>query len=440
VGLLLVAWRYLVARPITLVSTASVMVGLVAIVVVDSVMNGFRAEQRSMIRAIAPDVSVDVTGLDRDAAAALLAKVRAQPGVRVASGRVEVPAIHNRSGAPPAALGVVGVGDDQFVDVVGVEPAEKDSIAALARLVVQRPEQPFWFGPADPYWTARMSAQYRHRDDLVPILFGDDLLRRCLYEAGDVVTLRTLAGEARSGEPLTVQDQQCVVVGSFRTKDVHFDRTHALAPRERLVEFAQLKTPMQEIALTAASGLSDDALRDQLRAALAGSVASDAVETWADRKHLLLGAVETERRVMNVAMFFVVIVATFSLFATLHQMVRRKTHDVGVLVALGATQLDAGRVFLTCGLMVTLAGALLGVFGGLGLAQVLNPLLGAIEGVTGWTLFDRNLFAMDHLPIRVDLGRIGGFALGTVVCGTLFTLLPSLRAARLDPVEALRHE
>jgi lipoprotein-releasing system permease protein len=95
---------------------------------------------------------------------------------------------------------------------------------------------------------------------------------------------------------------------------------------------------------------------------------------------------------------------------------------------------------MLCGLMVTAAGALAGFLGGLALTHWLNPLLDGVEHATGWRLFDRTLFQFEALPIRVDLGRIGWYALATVVCGTLFTLLPSWSAARLDPVEALRHE
>jgi lipoprotein-releasing system permease protein len=111
-----------------------------------------------------------------------------------------------------------------------------------------------------------------------------------------------------------------------------------------------------------------------------------------------------------------------------------------VLAALGAPALHAGRLFMTCGLIVTAAGAALGFVGGLALAHGLNPLLEAIERAFDWRLFDRRLFQFDRLPIRTDPARIGWYALATVVCGTLFTLLPSWRAARLDPVEALRHE
>jgi lipoprotein-releasing system permease protein len=248
-----------------------------------------------------------------------------------------------------------------------------------------------------------------------------------------------MAGKPEAGVPLKPRTRDFVVVGTFATRDSNFDVTHAVVPRARLVDFAALAAPIQELALTVDG--EPAAMRDRLAALLADArLAPGAIETWEDRRRLLLGAVESERRVMNVAMFFVVIVATFSLFVTLHQMVRRKTRDIGVLAALGSSRARAGLLFLVCGLIVTLAGSLVGLVGGMGLAHWLNPLLDLIERCTGWRLFAGHLFRFKALPVQVDLSRLLGYAAVSIGCGTLFTLLPAWRAARLDPVEALRHE
>jgi lipoprotein-releasing system permease protein len=463
VDLLLLAWRYLVARPITLVSTLSVTVGLAAVVVVDSVMNGFLAEHQAMIRALAPDVIVDVSTIPPARAERVLAELRASDDVRAASPRVEVPAIHGETDQPAAFLAIPGHGAEHFVEMVGVDPQEAMASTAVVelprflghdrclesggtagfagacRLRVRDLSHPFAFDCTDPWWRGQMAREYWRRDDLVPIVFGELLAESFEYRIGSVLTISTFAGDPAGKEPLAVRQQQFVVVGAFVTRDKHFDLTHALVPRDALVAFAALPTPMHEIAVAAAGPFTEAQLRDRLRARLAG-VPEERIETWADRKSLLLGAVENERRVMNVAMFFVVIVATFSLFMTLHQMVRRKTRDIGVLGSLGAPPLRAGKLFLLCGLFVTVAGAILGFLGGLLLTHWLNPLLDLVKRWTGWQLFDPKLFQFDRLPIGVDVGRIGWYALATVVCGTLFTLLPSMSAARLDPVEALRHE
>jgi lipoprotein-releasing system permease protein len=464
VDLLLVSWRFLVARPITLVSMLSVTFGLGAIIIVDSVMNGFLAEQRSMIRALTPDVSVDTAGLPADRAQGLLAELRGLPEVRSASPRSTVAAMHRERGAPPDLLGLPGFGGNYFVELLGIEREEaapsgpapefpeflsheefcgtRPQLPAGGDCPLRAPRagDPFWFDVDEPFWRARLPSSHRHRDDLIPVVFGEYLAVEFGYALGTVVTVATLVGDPQGGERLRARSRECVVTGTFATRDHHFDQTHALVPRAALAEFAALPPGFEEIGV-GGTGLAPAALGDRIAAVLADSgLPAGRVRSWEDQKSLLLGAVENERRIMNVAMFFVVIVATFSLFVTLLQLVRRKTRDLGVLAALGSTPARGGLLFLTCGSMVTLCGAALGVVCGLLLTRVTNPLLKAVHDLTGLELLKRELFRITELPMVVDGARIAWYALATIVCGTLFTLLPSLRAARLDPVEALRHE
>ncbi|MBM4016169.1 MAG: FtsX-like permease family protein [Planctomycetes bacterium] len=453
--LLLIAWRYLVARPITLVSTLSVTVGLMAIVVVDSVMSGFLGEQRALIRALAPDVSIELDGLDAAQRAALASQLAADPDVTTAAARLDVSAIQYCR-EQRSFLAAPKLGDSYFVNLVGLEDAELSgplnhvlgatspagaSAAAqsfLGTSTVARPADPFWFDLDDEWWQQRLPLDRRHRGDLVPVLFGRHLAYQFDYRPGTVVTLATFRGVLQAGAASPTASREFVVVGTFATRDRAFDDTHALVPRAALGDFAGLDTDAHEQAVWGRGTPIE--LRDRLRRALAATVDPAAIRSWEDRRALLLGAVESERRVMNVAMFFVVIVATFSLFVTLHQLVRRKTRDIGILCALGASAMRAGRLFLLCGLIVTLAGSVGGLAGGIALAHWLNPLLDLVERLTGFRLFDRQLFSFKNLPVQIEFGRLVWYGIASVACGTLFTLLPAARAARQDPVEALRHE
>jgi ABC-type lipoprotein release transport system permease subunit len=457
VDILLVAWRYLVARPITLVSMASVTVGLTAIVVVDSVMNGFLGQQRAMIRALAPDATVELPKRSAADGEAVAAEVVATGLARAVSRRVELPCLHRPRNQDPQGIGLPEVGNDYFVQLLGIDPPDERKVVDLDAFVrhdrcfrlsgqdrcsmqVRDVARPFDFSIDDPYWQARIDPESRHRDDLIPVLFGETLAHRCSLAIGSVVTILTPKA-AGVGEQQAARSRDFVLVGTFVAADLHFERTHALAPRADVADFGGLEPgSFQDLAIAAAGDLPPELLRDRLRAALAGKVEAGAIVAWTDQKGKLLGAVENERRIMNVAMFFVVVVATFSLFMTIHQMVRLKTRDIGVLAAMGAGAGRAGRLFLLCGVLVTFAGAVFGLLAGIALTHWLNPILGLVKRVTGFELFDSNLFSFRMLPTAVDPARIAWYALGSVVCGTLFTLVPSLRAARLDPVEALRHE
>jgi ABC-type lipoprotein release transport system permease subunit len=457
VDILLVAWRYLVARPITLVSMASVTVGLAAIVVVDSVMNGFLGQQRAMIRALAPDATVELPTLTVAQSEAVAAEVVASHLAQAVARRIEVPCLHRPKHETPEGIGLPGVGGNFFVQLVGIDPADERKVVDLdqflrhdrckrvsgrseATLQVADLADPFKFDLGDPYWQARVDPESRHRDNLIPVLFGEGLARMCGLSIGSVVTILT-PKETGQGERRAARSRDFVMVGTFEAADHHFEVTHALAPRAQVAEFDGLEDgAFMDLVVAAADGMAPEHLRDRLREALAGRVDPERVVAWTDQKGKLLGAVENERRIMNVAMFFVVVVATFSLFMTLHQMVRLKTRDIGVLAAMGAGAGRAGRLFLLCGVLVTLAGAAFGLVAGLTLTHWLNAILGLVKRTTGFELFDSDLFNFKLLPTEPDPRRIAWYVLGSVVCGTLFTLIPSLRAARLDPVEALRHE
>jgi lipoprotein-releasing system permease protein len=457
VDILLVAWRYLVARPITLVSMVSVTVGLAAIVVVDSVMNGFLGQQRAMIRALAPDATVELQkrgAADDEAVASAVLSTRL---ARAISRRIELPCLHRPLQKGPEGIGLPDVGGNYFVQLLGIDPADERAVVDLdsflrhdrcfrisgqdrCSLQVVDVADPFKFDLDDPYWQARIDPESRHRDDLIPVLFGEALARYCGLGIGNVVTILTPKATGDGGRQ-AARTRDFVLVGTFVAADQHFERTHALAPRAAVADFGGLEPgAFQDLAVAAAAGQTPELLRDRLRAALADRVDAASIVAWTDQKGKLLGAVENERRIMNVAMFFVVVVATFSLFMTLHQMVRLKTRDIGVLASMGAGAGRAGRLFLLCGLLVTIAGAVFGLATGIALTHWLNPILGLVKRLTGFELFDSTLFNFRALPTAIDPARIAWYVLGSIVCGTLFTLVPSLRAARLDPVEALRHE
>lgn len=460
--ILLVAWRYLIARPINLVSISSVMVGLAAIVVVDSVMNGFLGQQRTMIRALAPDVTVERGDLDAAAFDAVRAQIAAEPDVRAVASRLEVPCIYLPMHEPPQGIGLPGINGNYFLEVLGIDPDDERKVVDLdpflqhdrctflteplyaadrdvCSLQVRRVDRPFEFSVDDPEWAMRVDAEYRFNDNLIPLVLGERLALRCQLAIGNVVSVLTQK-PVGNGETVAARSRLFVIVGTYVALDAHYEMTHALAPRALVADFAGVTVPADQLAVAGRAGTTPDALRERLRATLAGAVPPKRVVAWTDQKGLLLGAVENERKIMNVAMFFVVVVATFSLFMTLHQMVRLKTRDLGVLSAMGAGSSRAGRLFMLCGGLVTLAGTVLGILVGLGLTHWLNAILDAIHSATGFRLFDPSYFAFRSLPTQVDPQRIAWYVLGTVVCGTLFTLLPSLRAARLDPVEALRDE
>ena len=127
-------------------------------------------------------------------------------------------------------------------------------------------------------------------------------------------------------------------------------------------------------------------------------------------------------------------VAGFALLVTLSMMVNTKVREVGVLVSMGSTAADVVLLFMLCGLMVSLVGITVGLGLGLWLCSSVNDLL---EGA-GVELFDPNYYSFGELPTQVDAGRIAWLVAATLATGLAASVLPSLRAGRLEAVEALR--
>jgi lipoprotein-releasing system permease protein len=154
----------------------------------------------------------------------------------------------------------------------------------------------------------------------------------------------------------------------------------------------------------------------------------------------LLGAIENERVLMAIMLSLVLVVASFTIFAILSMMVSEKRRDIGILTALGATPRGVQQLFLMIAFWDALLGGLLGaVFGTWGALKI-DPIERWLSSTFGIQIFNRNVYLFDHIPAVVQPLWVGAIVLGGFVCSLLFAAIPAWRAARLDPLEALRYE
>ncbi|MBN9047323.1 MAG: FtsX-like permease family protein [Rhizobiales bacterium] len=161
---------------------------------------------------------------------------------------------------------------------------------------------------------------------------------------------------------------------------------------------------------------------------------------WRQRNHTFFSALEVERNVMFMILTLIVLVAALNIISGLIMLVKDKGRDIAILRTMGATRGAILRIFLMTGAAIGTAGTLAGVILGVVVCLNIERLRDFFSWLSGTTLFNPELYFLSQLPARMDMGEtlsVIGMALGLSFLATIF---PAWRAARLDPVEALRYE
>ena len=162
--------------------------------------------------------------------------------------------------------------------------------------------------------------------------------------------------------------------------------------------------------------------------------------TWRDKQGPLLAAVDMEMAVLNILLFLIIAVAGFGILAIFFMIVVEKTRDIGILKSLGAQASGIAGIFLGYGLFLGLVGAGAGLALGLAISLNINTIRAGVEWCTGERVFDPSIYYFFHIPTIVDPTTVTWIVAGAVGIAVASSVLPALRAARLHPVEALRHE
>ncbi|HKE00915.1 MAG TPA: FtsX-like permease family protein [Planctomycetota bacterium] len=442
------AVRWASSRAINLVSVIGVGVGVGALVVVLAIMNGYLAELRRVARGHLSDLTIrpmpaartkppTMPGTFEDYRSAL-AGVR---GIAALAPRFVYRGILVPAGKMPDRFELARHGPEFGAEILGVDPAAERRVSDLDK----------WLSPPDPGdETARGFEPVADRSDPFAgppgappgAIVGVSLATRLGIHRGDVVELVTWSpNETAPGE--ASPDRRFRVAGMLRTPQQKSDAHAVLIPVAAMRALLGASTPeFTEISVRLDDPSSGERLRPEIGRTLAkaGLIAGKEYEvvTWEMQHGSLLAAVANQRGILGTILFFIIVVAVFLLFATLSMMASEKTRDVGILSALGASGAEILAVFVDVGAAITLAGVVLGI----ALAALLAPNLDAIERFLhhafGVKLFNPEIYDLRQLPAEIDPGQVAIIVALTLVAGVLFSIPPALRAARLDPVRALR--
>jgi lipoprotein-releasing system permease protein len=147
-----------------------------------------------------------------------------------------------------------------------------------------------------------------------------------------------------------------------------------------------------------------------------------------------------ETTILNILLFMIIAVAGFGILATFFMIVVEKTRDIGILKSLGASGNSVAGIFLLYGLFLGITGSGVGAILGLLFVHYINDIAALLEIVTGKEVFDPTVYYFTKIPTIIHPGMILWVSIGAVAIAVLASVLPSIRAARMHPVEALRYE
>lgn len=458
--------RYFRTRLVNWLSVAGVMVGVAVMIVVWSVFTGFQVEVRKAIRGTLADIELRPLGDEVPPTWSELARVLGTGPEFVAA----VPRLTTYVAHPfKTARSDRGVGESfHFLTAVGVDWAtEKAALeAAKGRRIPDATGLPSFVLAADdrerPFWSRAATAKWGDDPDVVTGMFSLAFLRTFLGDRGgpeaylgtevDLALMRE--AETADGEADYRRSNFKVFVASvYDGRDQETDVRRVFLDRALLWKVSRPVTaasrrgdpggavPYTEVGVTVADYTRAQEVRDALRGHLrAHGVPGFEAVTWQDQRASLLRAVNNEKVLLAIVIAFIGLLAGFTILATLTLTVVEKTRDIGVLLALGATARGVMSVFLRSGVLIGLLGGVLGLGLGVGMTLALNPFRVWLRAQFGVDLFPSDIYLFDSIPYVFDWTAIAWISGGCVVLAFFAGLLPALRAARLDPVVALRHE
>lgn len=410
-----IAWRYLRSRRgsgllslISAIAIAGVVVGVAALILIMGVMNGLQRDLREKILVASPDVRVVTVGnsMRMDRWRDALARIRTAPHVVAVA-----PVVFT--------YGVVGLGTQGYTtgaQVVGLEPQGAGAVDVTS------------------VRSHAIAGDFTFKDgngQLRGAVLGRRLAEQLNAVPGQKISILTRANTTLN--PLTgalvPRVEQFEVTGIFETGMFEYDNTYlyvALSQAQRLAGLDSAVTGVE--VRTNDRWHADRVARDLAERLGFPYYARD----WQDQNSSLFQALKLEKLGMSIILLLIVVVAAFNIVSTLTMVVTDKTREIGILKAMGLSAASVRRVFFLQGLAIGLVGTVGGLAVGLGGALALERFQ--------LIRLDPSVYFIDHLPVSTDASDILITVLASLAIAALATVYPARQAARLYPIEAIRHE
>ena len=408
----LLAMRYMRSRRaegfisvIAWFSLAGITLGVATLIIVMSVMNGFRAELIGRILGLNGHIGVystDTRGIANfDQLAVDIVEL---PGVIAVTPQIEGQAMVSASNINVGAV-VRGV---RWSDLAARRPLwnalDEDSIA-------------------------------RFRDD-GGVLIGRTMALKLGVRTGDTLLLTGTKGEATAFGTLPSR-RKYRVAGTYDVGMHEYDSSFVFMPFDAAANMFGLKNRASVLEVYTADPQSISATRVLVADAVSKKLR---VFDWLQRNRTFINALRVERNVMFLILTLIILVAAFNIISSMIMLVRSKNADIAVLRTMGASGATVMRIFLMTGASIGVVGTLAGTVIGLLFCWKIGSIQGFVEAVSGAELFAAEIYFLSTLPAKIDPAEVGVVIGMALFLSFLASLYPAWRASRIEPAEVLRNE
>ena len=420
---LFVGLRYLKAKRkstfisiITIISTAGVALGVMALIIVLAVMTGFEEDLTEKILGTNAHIVVLKSNGEMADYNGLMGKLKGLGGVTAAT-----PFIYNQV--------MLSTGKNvSGVVLRGIETRTDTQVTNLFKSMIA--------GKLSDLDKASPPPVAGSEPPMPGVIIGKELAGHLNLLVGDTVNVISPLGNI-TPMGMIPKMKRYRVAGIFNTGMFEYDSTLAYVSLGEAQSFLGMGDTVTGIQLKVADVYKTGGIVRKINSNIGFPYYA---RDWMQMNKNILFALKTEKMVMFIILTLIVLVAAFGIASTLFMVVMEKTKDIAILKSMGATGRSIMRIFVLEGLIIGFTGTLFGVMGGLLVALNLEPIVGFIQRVTGFELFSKDVYYLDHFPSMVVPGDVLLISVTAVIISFLATLYPSWQASRMAPAEALRYE